>query len=179
MSEGQQLPPLPDDAGSEIVTARLALEPMKREHAEAMFPVLADARLYEFTGDAPPPSVASLEATYAFRESRRSPDGRELWLNWVIRERERGEPIGTVQATVLPGHAYVAWIVGIPWQGAGYASEAAIALVQWLRNLGVAEVRACVNPAHTASRNVARNAGMQLTGDVADGEEVWARRWAP
>jgi hypothetical protein len=37
-----------------VRTARLALEPLRAEHATEMVAVLADPRIYEFIGDAPP-----------------------------------------------------------------------------------------------------------------------------
>jgi RimJ/RimL family protein N-acetyltransferase len=84
--------------------------------------------------------------------------------------------VGYTQATIHPTHAEVAWVVGTRQQGLGYASEAAKALVSWLGALGVAEVRAHVHPTHTASRRVAHHAGLRRTGELNDGEDVWARR---
>lgn len=170
----QKLVTLPPDNDLEILSARLKQVPMRSVHAAILFPILSDARLYEFTGGSPPSSEESLAEAYAILESRRSPDGNELWLNWLIWHLDGGECVGYTQATVHPTHAYVAWVVGTRWQGLGYASEAAAALVKWLEALGVAEIRACVNPAHTASRRVAQNAGLQLTSDFVGGEEVWA-----
>ena len=170
----RQLPELPADRALEILTARLKQVPMRSAHAAIMFPILSDAKIYGFTGGFPPTSEESLAEIYAARESRRSPDGEQLWLNWLIWDSERGAGVGYTQATVHPTHAYVAWVVGTRWQGLGYASEAAAALVKWLGALGVAEIRACVNPAHTASRRVAQNAGLRLTKDFIDDEEVWA-----
>jgi RimJ/RimL family protein N-acetyltransferase len=174
-----ELPVLPSGSGLEILTPRLKLVPMVRAHAAIMFPILSDSRLYAFTGGSPPVSEESLAAIYTARESRRSPDGAELWLNWLLWEREGGEGIGYAQATVHAAHAYVAWVVGTQWQNLGHASGAAAALVRWLHAMGVPEIRACVNPAHSASRRVARNAGLQQTGTVVDGEGVWSCRRNP
>lgn len=174
----RDLPPLPPEAEHEIRTARLTQIPVRRLHAAILYPILQDERLYEFTGGTPPPSVDALAETYAYREARRSPDGGELWLNWLIRHRERGEGIGTTQATVHPTHASVAWIVGTRWQGRGYASEAAAALVEWLIARGVRDIRACVHPDHVASQRVAANAGLRRTEERIDGEDVWVLREA-
>jgi RimJ/RimL family protein N-acetyltransferase len=120
--------------------------------------------------------VTSLAELYGWRESRRSPDGREVWLNWIVRRRDSREAVGYAQATVHPSHAYVAWVIGTSWQGRGYASESAGRLVRWLRSVGVHEIRACVNPAHAASGTVALRAGLRRTAVVQDGEEVWICR---
>jgi|GEM_PF-473287 len=171
------LPQLPETAAQEICTARLEQTPMLRAHAAALFPVLDDEALHEFTGGAPPASVETLAALYARRETRRSPDGKQLWLNWLLRRRDDGRALGFTQATVHPGRAYVAWVVGTSNQGQGYATEAAAALVRWLtQTLGVPEVRACVHPEHGASQRVAQHAGLHRTPAIEDGEEVWVHR---
>lgn len=147
---------------------------MVRADADALYPILSDPSLYVFTVDSPPPSAAALSEVLARREGRRSPAGDEVWLNWVIRERAEGVAIGYVQATMSPLHTYVAWVVGTVWQRHGYASEAAAALVAWLERLGAPAVRACVHPRHVASQKVAHRAGLRLTSEAREGEDVWA-----
>ena len=51
-----------------------------------MFRVLSDPAIYEFENE-PPESVERLRARYAYLEARRSPDGSQQWLNWVLRLR--------------------------------------------------------------------------------------------
>jgi len=171
-----QLPVLPPDAELEMCSARLKQIPMREEHAEAMFPLLSDESLYAFTGGSAPASVESLAATYLVRESRRSRDGAELWLNWMIWHATQRAAVGYTQSTVHPTHAEVAWVVGTRWQGQGYATEAATAMVGRLLSMGVRDIRACVHPAHLASRRVAEKLGLQLTDRVIDGEQVWVNR---
>ena len=40
-----------------IETQRLRCEPVRIEHAEAMYPVLLDPRIYTYLPERPPPSV--------------------------------------------------------------------------------------------------------------------------
>ena len=152
---------------------------MVRADAETLYPILFDPALYTFTGGSPPASQASLAEIYARRESRRSPDGDELWLNWLIQEREPGAAIGYAQATISTQQTLIAWVIGVPWQRRGYASEAAQGLVAWLDILGVPQIRACVHPGHTASQKVAYRAGLRLASQSIDGEEVWIRDDSP
>ena len=173
----KQLPALPAEAELLIETDRLRLTPLLREDAQSLFSVLSDPALYKYTGEVPPESVGALGEAYASREARMSPDRKELWFNWAVRERTSNEPVGYMQASVAATHADVAWVVGSKWQRRGYASETARAIVQWLFALGVLQVRAQINPRHLASRKVAINAGLQRTDDVADGEEVWILAW--
>src|SRR5438046_61536 len=83
-----------------IETGSLTLEPQTAAHAEEMFAVLSDPAIYEYENE-PPPSLEWLRARFTKLESRRSPNGREQWLNWVIR-LPTSELIGYVQATLHP-----------------------------------------------------------------------------
>ena len=67
-----------------LEAASLKLEPQTVAHAEEMFVVLCDPGIYEYE-NAPPTSLAWLQARFTRLESRCSADGREQWLNWVIR----------------------------------------------------------------------------------------------
>jgi hypothetical protein len=127
-------------------TERLDLEPLTVGHAAELAPALDDAALHEFTGGAPL-SPAALTARYARLAKRRSPDGDQLWGNWV----------------------------GVQAQGRGYAKEAASGLVALLRADGWTVI-AHIHPAHLASQRVARAAGLSPTGEVHDGEVRWAVR---
>ena len=157
-------------------TKRLDLEPLARAHAAELAPLLDDACLHEFTGGAPL-SAAALAARYARLAVRRSPGGDQRWGNWVMRVRETGAAVGTVQAT-LPaggppaGPAEVAWVVATAAQGRGYAKEAAGGLVALLHADGWTVI-AHVHPGHLASQRVARAAGLAPTGQVRDGEMRW------
>jgi len=160
-------------------TERLDLEPLTADHAAELAPVLDDAALHEFTGGAPL-TPAALTARYARLARRRSPDGHQLWGNWVIRVRETGLAVGTMQATLpaagpTAGPAEVAWVVGRQAQGRGYASEAASGLVALLQQDGWTVI-AHIHPAHLASQGVARAAGLTPTAEVHDGEVRWLIR---
>jgi RimJ/RimL family protein N-acetyltransferase/GNAT superfamily N-acetyltransferase len=160
-------------------TERLELEPLSVEHAAELAPVLDDAALHEFTGGAPL-SPAALTARYARLAKRRSPDGHQLWGNWVMRVRGTGMAVGTMQMTLpadgpAAGPAEVAWVVGRQAQGRGYAKEAASGLVALLREAGWTVI-AHIHPAHLASQRVARAAGLSPTGEVRDGEVRWIIR---
>jgi hypothetical protein len=76
----------------------------------------------------PPASVDALRARYAKLESRRSGDGREQWLNWVIRMDGAGL-IGYVQATVhANGSAAIAYEMASAHWGRGLGRAATEAM---------------------------------------------------
>ena len=132
-----------------------------------MFP-----RLHIFTGGQPL-TLDALWARFKSWSRERSPDGREAWLNWIVRLQAGSTGIGTVQAEVAAHKARVAWVIGEAWQGNGYAKEAALGLVQWLLANGVIDVSATINAAHFASGAVARWAGLEPTEELLDTEVIW------
>ncbi len=141
-----------------------------------MVGVLRGDALYAHTGGAPP-GLAELRARYARQAAGRSPGGRAEWRNWILRREPGGEAVGYVQATITGEgrRAEIAWVVGLDWQGRGYATEAAQALVTWLDARGVGVIQAHIHPGHAASAAVARRAGLRPSGTVEDGEQLWMR----
>ncbi|MEP6757937.1 MAG: GNAT family N-acetyltransferase [Actinomycetota bacterium] len=168
------LPDLPPDDRLLIRTPRLDLVPLVAADAIDLFPVLDDAALGRWTGEAPPPDIETLRARLVVWETRRAPDGAELWLNWTMRRREDGSALGHLQATVTADAAAIAWVVGTAFHRQGFATEAGGALVGWLRgSLGVTVIEASIHPGNVASQTVASRAGLRATGRVLDGEVVW------
>jgi RimJ/RimL family protein N-acetyltransferase len=163
-------------ANDKIRSARLWLVPLAVSDAEEMVGVLSAGALYTFTGGEPP-GLDELRARYARQVAGRSPDGSQEWRNWIIRREPGGQAVGYVQATVADDgrQAEIAWVVGVDWQGQGYAAEAARALVAWLDSHGVTTIRAHIHPRHAASAAVARRAGLAPTAHVDDGEQLWQR----
>jgi RimJ/RimL family protein N-acetyltransferase len=159
-----------------LETERLVLEPLRVDHAVEMAPLLDDERLHEFTGGAPA-TLRELHERYATLVAGWSSDESEGWLNWIVRLRGSGAAAGYVQATLTREHeqlvAAIAWVIGVPYQGHGYAREAAEAMVEWLRGSGVATFVAYVHPDHRASIGVARRLAMTATDEVVDGETRW------
>ncbi|WP_196827756.1 GNAT family N-acetyltransferase [Frigoribacterium sp. CG_9.8] len=163
-------------APEQVETERFLLEPLSVGHAAEMAEVLADPLLYEFTGGEPP-THESLVRRYAAQTVGESLDGSQWWLNWVIRRKDSGVLIGFVQATVAgePGAlgADIAWVVAPKAQGNGVATEATYAMIQWLRERGVATLDAIIHPQHHASMAVAKNQGLEPTSTIENGEIRW------
>jgi RimJ/RimL family protein N-acetyltransferase len=157
-------------------TARLELAPLTVDDATEMSGVLADPALYAFTGGEPP-DAPTLARRYARLVAGPADPSREAWHNWIMRLADDGTVVGTVQATVRPAsrEAEIAWVTGVPWQGRGYATQAAAALVDWLAETGTTSVVALIHPDHPASAAVARHLGLLPTHELVDGERVWRR----
>jgi RimJ/RimL family protein N-acetyltransferase len=162
---------------SSLESERLVLEPLKPDHADELVNVLDDPALHRFTGGAPAAGLAELRARFERQARGESPDGRDGWLNWVLRERASGRPVGTVQATVTGRTdgkvAELAWVIGTGAQGNGFGKEAAATVADWLRAQGVVRLRAHIHPQHYESMAVARSAGLKATPVIVDGETRW------
>ncbi|MGH8972512.1 MAG: GNAT family N-acetyltransferase [Acidimicrobiia bacterium] len=157
-----------------IETQRLRLVPLQVADAGELAAALGDIRLYEWIGGQPP-TEEQLRARFQRLEAGGSADSAEEWLNWVVRQRDGGEAVGRVEATVFPVRAVaaVAWVIGTPWQRRGYGTEATRALTGWLLERGVPTLVADVHPGNVASEIVARRAGFVVTDEVFDGERRW------
>jgi RimJ/RimL family protein N-acetyltransferase len=163
-------------SSSIITTARLRLTPLVAGDAGEMVVVLGDERMHEFTGGAPL-SYDDLRVRYEMLVRGHSADGSQLWFNWIVRTITTDTAVGAVQATVAMdgATAYVAWEIGVPWQGMGFASEASAGMADWLISAGVRAIRACIHPDHVASGHVAAHLGLSPTAESVDGETVWRR----
>jgi RimJ/RimL family protein N-acetyltransferase len=159
-----------------LVTDRLTLDPLRVEDADELAPLLDDPAMHTYIGGSPA-TLDELRERYRRQVAGRSPDGSACWLNWVVRRRDSGGAIGTVQATITmqDGHpvAQVAWVVAPSHQRRGYARESAVEMVRWLRRQGTAVVVAHVHPEHEASMAVARTLGLRPTDRRVDGEVRW------
>ena len=114
------------------------LEERRVAHAAELFQVLRDPRLYEFLDEVPPRSVEELAQKLGRSESRRSPDGKEHWLNWVVRG-DSGAIAGYVQSTVEEsGDTNIAYVFSPAFKGRGLATAA----VRRMTEIVVAEYRA-------------------------------------
>jgi len=160
-----------------IETERLFLEPLRVDHAGEMAPVLNDVSLHAFIGGQPA-THDELRSRYAAQIVGHSPDRRQGWLNWILRHRPTGAPVGTVQATLTRDGersvAELAWVVAVVHQRRGYADEAAAAVADWLHQRGTDTLIAHIHPQHQASIAIAQRLGMRTTGVTVDGENRWS-----
>ncbi|MED5621718.1 GNAT family N-acetyltransferase [Ideonella sp. BN130291] len=154
---------------------QFTLEPLTSAHAEEMYAVLSDPAIYLYIEDTPPTSVDHVQAWFTKLEARRSPDGAELWLNWVVRDAA-GQATGYVQATVLAPHtAFVAYVFASAHWGRGLAKAAMGRMLRLLADeFGVEQFRAVADRRNTRSVRLLQSLGFELaerqpeaTGDVA------------
>ncbi|MGL4576746.1 MAG: GNAT family N-acetyltransferase [Burkholderiaceae bacterium] len=138
-------------------TREFELQPRTAAHAPGMFEVLRDPRLYTYLDYGPPESAEYLQSLYTRYAGPMSPDGSEYWLNWVI--LTHGECAGYVQATIPQdkSFAWVAYMLGHKFWGAGLATAATRAMLELLRaDYQVTRFLACVEVENTRSIGLLR-----------------------
>lgn len=142
-----------------LSTSVCSLEPQVEAHAPEMFSVLSDPAIYEYEG-VPPPSVEALAAGYRRRETRRSPDGTEILLNWVVRV-PAGDLTGYVQATVMQdGCSCVGYEFASRYWRRGIATAALRAVFAELRDqYGVNQLVAVLKTVNYRSMGLLRKLG--------------------
>jgi RimJ/RimL family protein N-acetyltransferase len=157
-----------------IDAERTVLVPLLASDADELAGLLDEAQLRSWLRAQ---DVSELRDRFAAWETRRSPGGDELWLNWIVRERGGNRAVGWVQATVRGPSASVAYALLPAERGACAASDAVRALVRWLRDrLAVTVVTAEIDESNAASARVAVAAGFERTIHRAGDEVVWEHR---
>lgn len=135
---------------------RFWLEPLRAEHhAAALYEPLSDRRLYEFIPGDPPASVQVVWDRLVRLEeptTGRSRRAAELWLNWVVKSKDR-EYVGLMEATVRKNASvHLAYFIFVPHQGRGYGVEAAKLVINHLvEEFDVSIARALVDTRNNAS----------------------------
>ena len=159
-----------------VATGTLTLEPQTAAHAAEMFDVLSDPAIYEHE-NAPPRSLEWLRERFARLESRRSADGREQWLNWVIR-LPGGQLIGYVQATVgADRRAAIAYELASAHWGHGFAREALEGMIDELfKRYGVRTLTAVLKRTNLRSRRLLERLAFQPAAHAPQCDELLMRR---
>ena len=161
-----------------VVGEGLVLEPQRAAHAPEMFALLSDPAIYEYE-QAPPESEAWLAQRFARLEGRGSPDGREAWLNWIVR-LPGGEAAGYLQATIDDaGSASIAYVFASRYWGRGLARRAVEAMIGELRDHhGVRAMTATLKVVNQRSRHLLERLAFTLAEDQSgiDADEVRMRR---
>ena len=167
-----------------ITTPTLTLEPQTVAHAAAMFVLLSDPAIYAY-GNSAPASLAWLQERFERLASRRSPDCRQRWLNWVIRLPDgdgagngagavagnaAGAVAGYVQATLDEhGQATVGYELGSAFWGRGLGTQAVAAMIDELgQHYRVTQLRATLHPDNQRSMRLLLRLGFVPVLPTAD-----------
>ncbi len=153
-----------DFVQAELYSPRLLLEPIVENHAAELWELFSDDNLHTFT----PYIQLTMEEqrkTCSRWATRRSPDGKELWLNWLARDISTRLSVGHFQAGLTEdGAGSIGYVVARNFQDKGYATEALKTIFEYLQNsLMAKEVKAWSDTRNLASHRVANKLGMVQT----------------
>ena len=158
-----------------IFTSRLELRRTRPEDAAAMFEALSDPQIYEFVPRKAPANPADVELRFLRVMHETAPDRLEQWLNWTVWLRESGAGIGTVEATVKPGHRVEIGYLFDPrmWRR-GFGREAVAAMIEHLQAQGAASFEASIDIRNIASKALAGALGFTHI-ETRGLDETWRR----
>ncbi len=154
-----------------LETSRLTLEPIVESHAEEICELFSDPKLHEFVPQEPI-SLETAEARCTRWAKRKSPDGKELWLNWAAREKATSRIVAHFQAGLKDDAiATIGYMVARASHNKGIATEGLRAIIDYLKyNLEVIEARAWVDSRNIASHRLAAKLGMVQVELIKDAD---------
>jgi RimJ/RimL family protein N-acetyltransferase len=152
----------------EIVTARLRLDDLRAEDAEALFAYRGDPAVSRYQGWKPD-SVADA-ARFIGAQQGAAPDVPGTWWQRAIRLRDSGELIGDLGLHFLDDAAVELGISLAPaHQGRGYAREAVEVMFDFtFGGLRKPRMIALVDPRNAPSIRLLEGLGMRRSGAEAD-----------
>jgi RimJ/RimL family protein N-acetyltransferase len=149
-----------------IETDRLTLRPMREADATALFEISQDPDVVRFVGDRHVPTLQEAWRMVAGWIGHWALRG---YGQWAIEERASSRFIGRagiINPADWPGPE-VGYLLGRPWWGRGYATEAARAAMDWgFRERGFADLISLIDPENHASIAVATRLGETRRGET-------------
>ncbi|MEK6705219.1 MAG: GNAT family protein, partial [Bdellovibrionota bacterium] len=141
-------------------SSRLTLDPIDESHATELCELFNDLELHHFVPFEPLTLERQKERCTRWAK-RRSPDGTELWLNWLGRYKDSGVPAAHFQAGVKDRVASIGYLVARKFQKQGIATEGLQSIFDYLRDvLAVKEIKAWSDTRNQASHRLAKKLGM-------------------
>jgi RimJ/RimL family protein N-acetyltransferase len=149
-----------------IETKRLTLRALREADATALFEISQDPDVVRFVGDRHVPTLQEAWRMVAGWIGHWALRG---YGQWAIEERASGRFIGRagiINPADWPGPE-VGYLLGRPWWGRGYATEAARAAMDWgFREIGFSDLLSLIDPENHASIAVATRLGEALRGET-------------
>lgn len=153
---------------------RLRIEPLRAAHAEVMYPIQLDERIYRYIPTRRYATLDDLAERFRKLEAG-SPDPGQAWLNWCLFLREDGSAIGHLQASIslVDRAAWVAYVLTPGAWGHGYATEALAWLLDHLASACHVDLaRAQIDSRNTASLAVVQRLDFERKRDVTESGSV-------
>lgn len=163
-----------------ITTERLELKPIKFEDAEALFKITSNKTTTRYMLYA---ETEKIQETIDFITV--SQYDWDLWyinknqpnvaLNFSIFIKNTTKPIGTIEINILedPTTAEMGWMIHNDFQNKGYGSEAAFAILDFAKTLGIKSIIAHCDKRNIPSFSLMKKIGMKLVSD--DGDRIYPK----
>ena len=100
---------------------------------------------------------------------------------WTIVEKSSGLVIGRAGFSARPGYedSELGFVIGVPWQGKGYAYEVCSAILDYgWEQLGFEEVQALVDPGNQTSLSLCKKLGFEMESTADKPEIVDGRNYS-
>ncbi len=137
---------------------------------------LRDPALYRYLPDPPPTDLAGLARHYRRIAGGRSPDGADLWCNWIVRRNADRQCVGSMQATIEAfaerGERVLIGYMILPrfWR-LGYAREAVTAMLDSLFDAqGCQVAEALVDTRNAGSLALLAGLGFRIAHRIQDAD---------
>ena len=150
-----------------VETERLVLRDWREEDRTALDAIRCDPDMTRWLGD---PGLRGGETDIIpLLQERSRRDGHTMW---AMEHKADGKLVGWCGAKVgndgpAEGHLELGWAVAPEWQGNGYATEAARAVLAWIAvNRPGSEVWATTTPGNARSRAVMKRLGMRACPEL-------------
>lgn len=149
-----------------LVTDRLTIRRFRDDDLDALAEMYADPEVMRFLGGPRTREDAATRLGWMIEEYESQPFGM-----WGIALREQNTLIGRcgiIRQELIHGPEHeIAYLLGRPWWGRGYATEAAAAVRDHARDeLGLGRLVSLIDHTNFASQAVARRIGMVYERDV-------------
>ena len=156
-------------------TERLDLRPHLESDLAVFHEIRSDPEVARYLSDGPM-TLEQAREKLAVRLAARELAAEDDWVSSVIVERSSGAVVGDVGLcwrSVEHRTGEVGFIVHPAYQGRGYATEAARALIDWgFRVFGLHRVIGTTEARNAASARVLERLGMRLEGHFVENEWV-------
>ncbi len=147
-----------------IQTLRLTLRPLSEADTDDLFPIFNGEGVLRYFPNPNPPTRERVERFIRHQIAHWEQFG---YGHWGVELTASSELMGWAGLQFLPetGETEVAYMLGKPYWGQGYGTEAARrALDYGFATLGLRQIIALVHPDNAASNHVIEKLGMPFTG---------------
>jgi RimJ/RimL family protein N-acetyltransferase len=155
-----------------LTTPRLVIRRWNKAEAPILLGIRSRTEVARWMADTTPWSQIQ-QAHDAIFKWNTELDADSRLGTWAIAPIETGTAVGWVSLRLLPGDTHeieIGWVLDPDATGQGYAIEAAVALLEHAKNMGLKRVWALMWPGNEPSARVARTIGMT---DLGVDDDPW------